>query len=270
MSIEIKTPDGWKPVASQIKVGGQYKATEGAVKKNGIWISSRVDGPDHSGCSLVLVVDVQPNHGTMVNAQLTGGVAGHSRFECVDKDGVVQFFVDLRPTNNPIPFNEYTKFIRLRPVVQGSPLTGAGVINFDTNQIITKVVLIDDNLFGLGKYPRLNATNLTGVPANLPPSIRGLDYTFSNASATFNDPNVSEWDVSKVVNFTRMFQAAPTFNQPLNKWNTGAATDMSYMFYGAAKFNQDISMWDVTKVSSFKGFRLQCPLETAHTPIKFR
>jgi surface protein len=66
----------------------------------------------------------------------------------------------------------------------------------------------------------------------------------------FND-DISNWNVSNVWNFSRMFEDARLFNQSLSTWNTKRATNMSGMFILAESFNGDISGWNVSNVQNF-------------------
>jgi surface protein len=66
----------------------------------------------------------------------------------------------------------------------------------------------------------------------------------------FND-DISNWNVSNVRDFSRMFGDARLFNQNLSKWNTKRATNMSFMFIEAESFNGDISGWNVSNVQDF-------------------
>mmetsp|Transcript_41663 Transcript_41663/g.50702 ORF Transcript_41663/g.50702 Transcript_41663/m.50702 type:complete len:99 (-) Transcript_41663:7-303(-) len=61
---------------------------------------------------------------------------------------------------------------------------------------------------------------------------------------TFND-DISAWDVSKVTDFSKMFEATLSFNQNLSTWNVSSGTNFSRMFYGN-KFNIGVSDWNVS------------------------
>jgi surface protein len=72
--------------------------------------------------------------------------------------------------------------------------------------------------------------------------------------------NVSNWDVSKVTTFYRMFSCGNNYGQVpiiikklnVSKWDTSSATDMSFMFYGCrGPKTIDVSDWDVSKVTNF-------------------
>jgi surface protein len=49
-----------------------------------------------------------------------------------------------------------------------------------------------------------------------------------------------------------MFEAATTFNQPINNWDTSSIGDMEKMFFLAEAFDQDLSSWDVSNVSNME------------------
>lgn len=75
----------------------------------------------------------------------------------------------------------------------------------------------------------------------------------------FND-NINDWDVSNSTNFKEMFWKCENFNQPLNKWKTNNATNMFCMFADCKKFNQDITNWNVKKVTDMRGMFLRCTI----------
>ena len=120
---------------------------------------------------------------------------------------------------------------------------------------------------------------LTDVPNTLPSNVTNLQGTFINAKI-FNDPDVSNWNVSGVTTLSETFSGASAFNQNLGSWdvgnvttlsttfanaeafnnggsdsiknwNTSKVTTMFSTFIGARAFNQPIGSWDVSKVSSF-------------------
>lgn len=84
-------------------------------------------------------------------------------------------------------------------------------------------------------------------------SLTDLSYMFLNAT-TF-DADISNWDVSSVINMRGMFDGAISYNngnQPLNWANTSLVENMSFMFTLASGFNQDISGWDVAAVTNMR------------------
>jgi surface protein len=78
-----------------------------------------------------------------------------------------------------------------------------------------------------------------------------MNGTFVSA-VKFNQ-DISNWDTSKVINFTAMFQMT-IFNQDISGWDTSSATTMEGMFSSATQFNQDLSSWIVSKVTNHVNF----------------
>ncbi|MCH8496232.1 MAG: BspA family leucine-rich repeat surface protein [Balneolales bacterium] len=62
---------------------------------------------------------------------------------------------------------------------------------------------------------------------------------------SFNQP-ITNWDVSNVVNMSRMFQNSQ-FNQPIGNWDVSSVKAMYMMFYRSS-FNQPLDNWDVSNV----------------------
>jgi len=96
--------------------------------------------------------------------------------------------------------------------------------------------------------------------------ITDMSYMFYS-STSFNDPDISNWDVSSVTNMNSMFNNAQIFNQPLSNWDVSSVTNMSNMFYNT-DFNQDISGWCVTNITSEPfWFSAGAPLFNAYKPV---
>ncbi len=80
---------------------------------------------------------------------------------------------------------------------------------------------------------------------------------YSSSSLHDFNSDVSDWDVSNVVNMREMFVRADLFNQDISSWDVGNVTSMKGMFTYASNFNQDISGWDISNVTDmqnmFKG-----------------
>ena len=79
--------------------------------------------------------------------------------------------------------------------------------------------------------------------------ITSMELMFAE-SVTFNDSDISSWDVSAVTDMSQMFLGATSFNQPIGAWNTSSVTDMSQMFNDAASFNQPIGAWNTSSVTN--------------------
>eukprot|EP00546_Thalassionema_frauenfeldii_P011812 CAMPEP_0178906524 /NCGR_PEP_ID=MMETSP0786-20121207/6876_1 /TAXON_ID=186022 /ORGANISM="Thalassionema frauenfeldii, Strain CCMP 1798" /LENGTH=273 /DNA_ID=CAMNT_0020578247 /DNA_START=152 /DNA_END=973 /DNA_ORIENTATION=+ len=63
----------------------------------------------------------------------------------------------------------------------------------------------------------------------------------------FNE-DIGDWDVSRATTFHCMFDGASSFDQDLSKWNTSNAQDMTGMFCHASSFNGNVSTWDTKQV----------------------
>ena len=61
--------------------------------------------------------------------------------------------------------------------------------------------------------------------------------------------HISEWDVSRVTDMSKLFRGCHSLNEDLSRWQTGKVTDMSWMFAGAMSFNSDLSQWQTGKVT---------------------
>ncbi|CAB9527890.1 receptor-like protein kinase [Seminavis robusta] len=61
---------------------------------------------------------------------------------------------------------------------------------------------------------------------------------------------ISTWDVSKVNDFSSLFQNCNSFDENISDWTTSQVVTMLYLFDGASEFNQDISGWSVSGVST--------------------
>jgi len=77
-------------------------------------------------------------------------------------------------------------------------------------------------------------------------SVVNMSRMFSNATS-FNQ-NINSWDTGSVTDFNFMFDGAASFNQPLDNWNMSSATQIAFMFRDATSFNQPIESWDVSNV----------------------
>ena len=64
--------------------------------------------------------------------------------------------------------------------------------------------------------------------------------------------DISQWNVSAVINMGAMFYGASAFNGDISSWNVSNVTYMRVMFYEANSFNGDISQWDVSKVTNME------------------
>jgi surface protein len=98
--------------------------------------------------------------------------------------------------------------------------------------------------------------NVVSVPKSLPTTVTNLNSMFARATS-FNDANVSSWNVSNVTNMTSMFAYASQFNQDLSSWNVSNVTLMTSMFSNAVQFNQNLGSWNVSQVRAMNSMFLE-------------
>jgi surface protein len=135
---------------------------------------------------------------------------------------------------------------------------------------VSKVTTFNKMFYGCNTFNNGFALG-DGVGNQLPWNIGGnitgpinMDSMFSPAPA-FNSnlgTGATPWDVSKVNNFTSMFNGASRFNNgnedditksKINNWNIGGSVtsvSLNSMFASASVFNRDISSWNVSKATS--------------------
>ena len=70
--------------------------------------------------------------------------------------------------------------------------------------------------------------------------------------------NISRWNTGKVVDMSRMFDDASSFNQSINDWDTQNVRFMHGMFSRSTRsksydFNQPLNDWNTTNVRNFGG-----------------
>jgi surface protein len=70
--------------------------------------------------------------------------------------------------------------------------------------------------------------------------------TYMLALSSFDDPDVTNWDMSSVTKMNQMFFGATSFNQDIGSWDTSSVTQTIMMFRNARGFNQDIGSWDTS------------------------
>ena len=100
------------------------------------------------------------------------------------------------------------------------------------------------NQFRSNEYLRISAIDAPDLTR-----ITNLSGMFQGCKRLVN-PDLSQWDTSKIQNMKQMFSGAVRFNGDLGAWNVDSVTDMSGMFYRAKAFNQDLIHWNTTAVQT--------------------
>lgn len=94
----------------------------------------------------------------------------------------------------------------------------------------------------------LNSTNLPPIRHWKVSKVEDFSSLFESAQ-DFNE-DITNWDTSSATSFHFMFRNARSFNQSLVDWNTHRVADMSGMFQGAESFHQDLSRWQTSRVTN--------------------
>jgi surface protein len=118
-----------------------------------------------------------------------------------------------------------------------------------------------------GVAPHGNFTNMGNPDIGNWDTSKVTDMTLMFGSQYKFNQNIGNWDVSNVTTMTFMFFMNPspftlpaaigTFNNggsdSIKNWNTGKVTDMASMFQLQLNFDQEIGTWDVSKVTTMYG-----------------
>ena len=80
---------------------------------------------------------------------------------------------------------------------------------------------------------------LVYVPKTLPSSVTIIQSIFNNCYGAAFNPDVTNWDVSKVTDMSFMFYncLGAALNPNVSTWDVSKVTDMSYMFRGCSHQN---------------------------------
>lgn len=120
---------------------------------------------------------------------------------------------------------------------------------------ITEIVNWDNGMF---RSPSTdNLESLHTVPNRIPEKWTSLAMLFNLGS--INDPNIQEWDVSRITNMYKTFVGCWELNLDFSKWNVSQVTNMSYMFSFCTKFvGKGLDKWDVSNVTNMSHMFNNC------------
>lgn len=76
---------------------------------------------------------------------------------------------------------------------------------------------------------------------------------FAECSKLTTVPQIAYWDISNIVDLSRMFYQATLFNDDIGNWDTSSVVDMHELFAGASTFNTYIGGWDTSQVINMRG-----------------
>lgn len=121
---------------------------------------------------------------------------------------------------------------------------------------ITEIVNWDNGMFRSPETLQLSL--LRTVPNRIPEKWTSLDGLFKYLPI-LNDPNIQEWDVSRITSMSQTFSGCTNLNLDFSKWNVSQVTDMSWMFQGCYKFvGNGLDKWDVSKVNDMNYMFSSC------------
>ncbi len=124
----------------------------------------------------------------------------------------------------------------------------ADLNHIDTSEVTDMKNLFSCDQFDLGqKYKDLNPD----ISQWNVSKVTNMGWMFCS-SFKFNC-DISKWDMSSVKNMRCMFYDCKNFNQDLSKWCVSNVEDMNYMFGKCTIFNNHLYNWDVSNVKNFQG-----------------
>jgi len=124
-------------------------------------------------------------------------------------------------------------------------------MNGDISNWVTDNVTNMSNLFRASSLDVNNAgINTNGIYWNTG-NVTNMSLMFYGIQQQI--PSISNWDTSKVANFSNFgATAAAGFNPDIESWDIGGGTNFSSMFNAVSGFNKDLSSWDVSNGTIFQ------------------
>ena len=77
-----------------------------------------------------------------------------------------------------------------------------------------------------------------------------LTFVISHTHKSHHHEHTDTWDVSRVTDFSKLFQYQSSFNGDISKWDVSKVTHLGRAFEKATLFNGDLSKWNTAKVTS--------------------
>ena len=115
-----------------------------------------------------------------------------------------------------------------------------------------------DSLLGMVNAKVCSAPNLSEVPDHLPTTVLSFYDAFLDGNA-INDPNIGNWDVSRINQFYRCFWRCASFNVDISGWEFNKNVDLNFRdMLSVTPFNQDIGGWDTSSVTNMHSMLRNC------------
>jgi surface protein len=80
--------------------------------------------------------------------------------------------------------------------------------------------------------------------------------------------NISDWDVSNVVNMCSMFECS-VFNGDISGWDVSHVIDMSSLFY-YSKFTKNLYNWNINPICKTDNMFVGCAIKDEYRPKLLR
>ena len=132
-------------------------------------------------------------------------------------------------------------------------------LNCNLNHIDTSKILDMSKLFSYGKTRDFNGDISQWDVSNV------INMTSMFRDSKFDD-DISQWNVSNVKYMMEMFQNSD-FNGDISDWDVSNVKRMDSMFY-ISKFNQDISNWKINPNCDIYEMFTRCSMENRYKPYK--
>ena len=138
-------------------------------------------------------------------------------------------------------------------------------IRFENNAQASKMRVISNwgNIkLGLGSTALENVfwgcTAMTITATDIPDlNTTTIKQWFKNCDGLTTVPNMGNWDVSAVTDFSYCFQDTSSFNANIDDWDVSNGINFSFMFQNADGFTGALADWDVSNGTNFESmFRL--------------
>lgn len=143
-------------------------------------------------------------------------------------------------------FNQNIRDWDVSSVMSGEKMLGRTSFNQDLNEWDTSAMTILTGAFHTVSDLGCVFALVHIVLAHVSHVARGG----TTQASAFNG-NISNWDVSRVVEMSGVFNGSP-FNQNISNWDVSQVTIFSSMFFAAESFNQNIAQWDISKGTNMR------------------
>ena len=162
-----------------------------------------------------------------------------------------RYTIRIRGDFPAIQFNELGDRRKLLQITQWGDIAWENMNSAFEGCVSLNITATDTpNLTGVSSMSQMfkGAINFTGDLSDWDvSSVLQMVGTFQETNAFNSD--ISGWDISNCMNINSMFFEAIAFNQDISGWHMSQLSELRRVFSGASSFDQDLGEWDVTSVS---------------------